>query len=166
MVLNVAGCNKESIVDGIGIRYTVFVQGCPHNCLGCHNPETHQFGVGTDLELEQICTDISGNPLLDGVTYSGGEPMCFTTELIQLSRMLRDRMGTDFNIWCYTGYIYEDLIKKADKLELLRLIDILVDGAYDISQRDLTLRFRGSLNQRVIDVQKSLHEHRVIELDI
>ena len=75
-------------------------------------------------------------------------------------------MGTDFNIWCYTGYIYEDLIKKADKLELLRLIDILVDGAYDISQRDLTLRFRGSLNQRVIDVQKSLHEHRVIELDI
>lgn len=166
MTLNVAGCNKESIVDGTGIRYTIFVQGCPHNCPGCHNPETHKFGIGTDLDFEQIYKDISCNVLLDGVTYSGGEPMCFAEKLIELSKYLKDKMGSEFTFWCYTGYVYEEIIKDPKRLELLGYLDVLVDGPYIQEKRDLTLSFRGSSNQRIIDVKKSLATGRVVEMEL
>lgn len=144
-----AGIVPESYVDGEGIRFVIFTQGCPHQCKGCQNPETHSFKAGTVVRLEalkQLLTTVAtAHPYIKGLTISGGEPFIQATECSELARHAKT-LGWD--VWCYTGYTYEEL-KEADNV-LLNEIDVLVDGPYVQSLRDLSLSFRGSSNQRVL----------------
>ena len=152
--LRVCGIEPESIVDGEGIRYVIFVQGCPHNCPGCHNPESHPFDSGETRTVDAIFKEICEDPLLSGVTFSGGEPFCQPEPLAELARMVRAR-GLD--ITTYTGYRYEDLLRMQVPgiAELLAETDVLIDGPFMLEERDLTLPFRGSRNQRIIRLGSS-----------
>ena len=165
--LRIAGTVNDSIVDGPGIRFTIFTQGCPHRCEGCHHPQTHDFNGGEDVTLESLLEKIKGNPLLDGVTYSGGEPFCQARQLYELGLEIK-KLGMD--IVTYTGYTFEYLTEHSDDEnfygKLLSVTDILVDGRFELAKRDILLRFRGSSNQRLIDVPKSLEAGKVIEADI
>ena len=153
--LRIAGTVKDSIVDGPGIRYVVFTQGCPHHCPGCHNPQTHDFHGGYDCEIEKILNAIGENPMLDGVTFSGGEPLCQPEGFLELARGIRSRFP-QLNIVIFTGYTWEELMQmqeyKPALKELLQLTDLLIEGRYEQAKRDLTLQFRGSTNQRIIDM--------------
>lgn len=154
--IRLAGVVRESIVDGPGLRFTVFCQGCPHGCEGCHNPDTHDFSGGYDCDIDKILAAVDENPLLDGVTFSGGEPMCQPEAFSLLAAELKKRK---LNIVTYTGYTYEELLKISETRpavkELLDLTDLLVDGRFVMAERDLTLLFRGSGNQRVIDMNST-----------
>ena len=151
--IRIAGIMRESIVDGPGIRFAVFCQGCPHDCPGCHNPETHDFAGGTEVSVERLLKEFDKNPLLAGVTFSGGEPMCQAEGFAALGRGIKERGKT---ITIYSGYTLEQLLRMALKdaavEELLRMCDLLIDGPFVQSKRDLTLQFRGSANQRLIDM--------------
>ena len=151
--IRMAGIMKESIVDGPGIRFAVFCQGCPHDCPGCHNPETHDFEGGTEVSVERLLEEFDKNPLLAGATFSGGEPMCQPEGFAALGRGIKERGKT---ITIYSGYTLEQLLRMALKdkniEELLRMCDLLIDGPFVQSKRDLTLQFRGSANQRLIDM--------------
>lgn len=151
--LRISGIVEESIVDGPGIRLTVFTQGCSHNCAGCHNPGTHDYHGGVEIQIDEILNMVKENPLLDGITLSGGEPFDQAASCTVLSRKVKE-MG--LNVVIYTGYQYEDLLKSKSHRDLLLQGDILIDGKFDIRKMDLTLPFRGSTNQRIIDVNKSL----------
>lgn len=148
--LRLSGVAKQSIVDGKGIRYTIFTQGCPHYCKGCHNEQTHDFSGGYDQTIEGIIQDIKSNPLICGVTLSGGEPFCQAEQLIELVQEVK-KLGK--NVWAYSGYTYEELSNNIQPYssDLLNLVDVLVDGKFELDKRDLTLLFRGSSNQRIID---------------
>ena len=154
--IRIAGVVRESIVDGPGLRFAVFCQGCPHGCKGCHNVATHDFCGGYDCELDKIIDAIDKNPLLDGVTFSGGEPMCQPEAFYRLALEIKKR---NLNIMTYTGFTYEELMEMGESdhwiTDLLSLTDILVDGRFIEEERDLTLLFRGSGNQRVIDMEKT-----------
>ncbi len=151
--LNIAGIAEESIVDGPGVRFTIFVQGCPHHCPGCHNPETHEFGVGRVISVDELYQMIRANPLLKGVTFSGGEPFCQARALAKLGSLLR-RDGYD--IFLYSGYTLEKLLEMAsddpDVKALLTVGNYLVDGPFLLEERDLALKFRGSKNQTIYDI--------------
>lgn len=164
MNIRIAGLVNDSIVDGPGFRFTVFTQGCPHHCAGCHNPQTHDFAGGSDVQTDEILAKIKKNPLLDGVTLSGGEPFCQSEACAEIARAVR-KMG--LNVWSYSGYTFEELIdgKEAWK-DFLREIDVLVDGRFELEKRTLECRFRGSSNQRLVDVQASLEHGKVIEIDV
>ena len=153
--IRIAGIVRESIVDGPGLRFVVFAQGCPHHCKGCHNQSTHDFHGGYDCEISKIVNEIDKNPLLSGVTFSGGEPFCQAREFYELGNELKSR-GLD--IIAYSGYTYEDLMEKSKNdesvRELLSIIDHLVDGPFIQEERDLTLEFRGSRNQRFINMDE------------
>lgn len=169
MQLRVAGFSEESIVDGPGIRFTVFVQGCPHNCKGCHNPQTHDFSGGRIEDTDDIFQKIIKDKILDGVTFSGGEPFCQCKALSELAEKIRNFNEFKLNIISYTGYTFEYLIKNANEengyLDLLKKLDYLVDGPFVLEQKSLDLNFRGSRNQRFIDVQKSLESGKVIQYE-
>jgi anaerobic ribonucleoside-triphosphate reductase activating protein len=147
--LRIAGVARESIVDGPGIRFVIFAQGCPHLCKGCHNESTHDFAGGYDCDLDRILTEIDKNPLLSGVTFSGGEPFCQAQGFYELGKEIKNR-GLD--LLAYSGYTFEELteLAKQDQYieKLLAVIDSLVDGPFILDERDLTLEFRGSKNQR------------------
>lgn len=151
--IRVAGIEEESIVDGPGIRLVVFTQGCNHNCIGCHNPETHSFNGGRLVDIDSIVNMVKENPLLDGITLSGGEPFEQSLECSILAKKVRE-MG--LNVLTYTGYTFEDILPNKKFRELLLQTDILIDGKFDISQKSMLLQFRGSENQRIIDVKKYL----------
>lgn len=156
--IRISGINRESIVDGEGIRYVIFTQGCPHHCPGCHNPQTHSFDGGKIISVNTILDDISKRKAwLDGITLSGGEPFCQTDPCSMIAEKAHE-MG--LTVWCYTGYLFEDLYGQENKL--LKHIDILVDGPFVMEERSLELVFKGSKNQRVIDVPASLKEGAVI----
>lgn len=159
-LLRVAGFAANSIVDGPGLRYAVFAQGCPHNCPGCHNPHTHAVSGGYDIDLREIAARINRDPLLDGVTLSGGEPFFQAEKLAELCSLLPPNL----NVWCFSGYLLEELTQMPEALPLLRKIDVLVDGRFILEQRSLDLGFRGSANQRVIDVKQSLLEGKCVLL--
>lgn len=165
--LRMAGIVNDSIVDGPGIRLTLFVQGCPHNCEGCHNPQTHDFEGGNDVKLSEIMDKIKANPLLDGVTFSGGEPFCQALKLAELGKEIH---GLGLNIMTYTGYTFEYLMShNTDDNGYRQLIDVcdyIVDGPFVLSLRDLMLKFKGSSNQRIIDVKKTLEQGDVVIADI
>ncbi len=163
--LRIAGVVEESAVDGPGLRFTVFTQGCPHACPGCHNPHTHPFDAGTLVSGDELYRQIRENPLLSGVTFSGGEPFCQPLPLARLARRLHK--NTSLTIVTYTGYIFEELFESPDEniRALLAETDVLIDGKFLLALRDLTLRFRGSTNQRVIDVPKSLAAGAPVQLD-
>lgn len=165
--LRVAETVLESIVDGPGMRYTVFVQGCPHNCPGCHNPQTHDFKAGRMIPIEAVFAECTEDPLITGVTFSGGEPFCQPEPLYHLGKMFKER---GYNLWCYSGWTWRELWKRAESEEyvgkLLSILDVLVDGRFILDRRTLSLPFRGSENQRLIDVPTSLAEDMVIEFII
>ena len=156
--IRISGIERESIVDGEGIRYVIFTQGCPHHCYGCHNPRTHSFDGGKVVSVDTLLNDISKRKgWLDGITLSGGEPFCQTDQCSAIAEKAHE-MG--LTVWCYTGYLFEDLYRQDN--ELLEHIDILVDGPFVLEERSLELTFKGSRNQRVIDVPASLKEGVVV----
>ena len=150
MKIRIAGIQKESCVDGEGLRYAVFMQGCKRKCKGCHNPSTHDLNGGKLVDTSDIIAEIKKNPLLQGVTLSGGEPLLQIAPATEIAKEVK-AMG--LNVWLYTGYRLEDIPTDAD--ELLKSVDVVVDGEYIETQRDLTLAFRGSKNQRVICLNKA-----------
>lgn len=159
--MRIANTISDSIVDGPGLRFTVFTQGCPHRCPGCHNPETHPAEGGREVTVEALAGQMRSNPLLDGLTLSGGDPFLQGEACASLARMAH--MG-GLNVWTYTGYTYEALLAGGDPahLALLEETDVLVDGPFVMSLRSHTAKFRGSENQRLIDVKKSRAAGRVI----
>ena len=161
MNIRIAGTVNDSIVDGPGYRYTIFTQGCPHHCPGCHNPETHPFDGGKTVDTQTIIDQFLENPLLDGITLSGGDPFCQPEECLVLAQAAH---AGRLNVWAYTGYTWEALLKENDpaRMALLKEIDVLVDGPFILAQRSLELKFCGSRNQRLIDVQKSLTTGEVV----
>ncbi len=159
LMLRIAGTVGESIVDGPGLRYVLFLQGCPHRCPGCHNPETHDFSGGREVSLAWVLADVEKNPITRGVTFSGGEPFCQCAALAVLARELRKR---GYNLTAFSGYTYEQILADAEKRALLQELDILVDGPFLAAERSLVLRFRGSRNQRIIDVPASLAQGRAV----
>lgn len=151
MKLRIAGIVDDSIVDGEGVRLTVFTQGCPHHCHGCHNPQTWNLDGGHEIDTEEIVEKLKENPLLSGITFSGGEPFLQPAPLAEIARAAH-KLGLD--VWSYTGFTLEELEKRTDVQQLLNEVDVLVDGPYVEALRDLTLRFRGSSNQRIIDLNE------------
>lgn len=160
--LRIAGTVSDSITDGPGLRYAIFVQGCPHGCKGCHNPQTHDFGGGKEVDIRELLEEGLHNPLLCGVTFSGGEPMCQAMALAELASEFR-KNGVD-DIACYTGFLVEDLLagKVGGALGLMKELDVLVDGPFVQSERCYEAKFKGSSNQRVIDVQATLREGKPV----
>lgn len=165
-MLRLAGVIPESIVDGPGFRYVVFVQGCPHHCPGCHNPETHDPAGGYEGDTGTILKEFRQNPLLSGITLSGGDPFGQAASLAELARAVHALGKT---VMTYTGYTVEYLLEHLEEhpgwRELLEETDILVDGPYIEARRSLLLRFRGSDNQRFIDPAASLRENRAVIID-
>ena len=162
MKIRIAGTVNDSIVDGPGLRYVVFVQGCSHHCPGCHNPETWDFDGGKEIDTHDLVLEMIKNPLLSGLTLSGGEPFDQPKESARLA-LCAKLQGK--NVWCYTGYTWEELTKKPIRREwdnLLFFIDVLVDGPFIQEQKSLELDYRGSRNQRLIDVHKSLDKGEVV----
>ncbi len=152
MKIRIFGIVKESIVDGVGIRLAIFTQGCCHRCKGCHNPGSHSLDGGKLYETEDIIA-MMNNPLLDGITLSGGEPFLQAEACKALAEAAHERGLT---VWCYTGFTYEQIDREGlVDASLLDRVDVLVDGRFEIEKRSLDLLFRGSLNQRLIDVKKT-----------
>ena len=159
-MLNLSGIISDSIVDGPGIRTTIFCQGCPHHCPGCHNPETWDFGCGTDVPVEDLVEVVQSNPLCRGVTFSGGEPFAQAKGFAKLARLLKEK---GYEVASYSGYTFEALLSGSeDQKELLSSIDILIDGPFLMAEKSLEIAFRGSRNQRILDVKKSLAEGRAV----
>ena len=153
-MLNLSGLVSDSIVDGPGIRTTIFSQGCPHHCPGCHNPETWDFGCGTDMEVERLVDIVRSNPLCRGVTFSGGEPFAQSEGFAKLARLLKEK---GYEVASYTGYTFEELLAGSEgQKQLLQTLDILIDGPFLQAEKSLEIAFRGSRNQRILDVPKSL----------
>jgi len=161
MDIRISGITNDSIVDGAGIRLSVFTQGCPHECAGCHNPQTHNLTGGSVADTENILVMIEENPLLDGITLSGGEPFLQPVPCLALAKGAH---ALNLNVWAYTGYTWEELlcIDSPDILSLIKEIDVLVDGRFVQEERTLNLLFRGSKNQRLIDVKSSLWANQII----
>lgn len=161
--IKIAGVVKESIVDGPGIRYVIFTQGCPHKCPGCHNPQTHDINGGKDVAISKLVEDIKRNPLLKGVTISGGDPF---VQAKAVSKLISQLDKKRYNIMVYTGYEYEELISMANSengfMELLENTDILIDGKFDITKKSEFIAFRGSTNQRAIDVKETLANDKIV----
>lgn len=164
MTVRIAGIIRESIVDGPGVRFVVFTQGCPHHCPGCHNPESHDPNGGYDCEINKILEEIKKDPLLKGVTFSGGEPFDQPEPLAKLAEKIK-QLGLD--LFIYTGYLFEALQQREDEAtnRLIALADYIVDGPFVLSQRSLELKFRGSSNQRMIDVARTLEAGKVITIE-
>lgn len=159
--IKIAGIVNDSIVDGAGLRYSIFVQGCPRRCPGCHNPKTHDFEAGETKFVAELQKQIEANPLLSGITLSGGEPFCQCKPLIALCEAIKN---TELDIAAYTGYTFEELLSEGDpdQMKLLSLCDVLVDGPFVLEKRDLTLHFRGSENQRILNVKQSLKSGKAV----
>lgn len=161
MRISLSGVTGDSIVDGLGLRLTIFTQGCLHHCPGCHNPQTHDPEGGSWADTEDILAAAAENPLLDGITLSGGDPFLQPVPCLALAEGAH-KIG--LNVWTYTGYTWEALWEEnaPEKIALLKETDVLVDGPFLLAERSLELRFCGSRNQRLIDVKKSLAEDKVV----
>jgi len=149
--MKIASTTSGSIVDGPGLRFTVFVQGCIHHCPGCHNPETHAFDGGYEISVDELAEQMFSDPLTVGLTLSGGDPMEQAADCARLAALARER---GLSVWTYTGYTYEALVTQGDpdRLALLDQTDVLVDGPFIQSQKSYELLYRGSRNQRLIDL--------------
>ena len=164
-LLRLSGIVEESIVDGPGLRLVIFTQGCPHHCKGCHNPQTHSFDGGFQFSAEAVLDRLHNNPLLAGVTFSGGEPFEQPQALCAVAEGVHG-MGKD--VVTFTGYTYENLLRRSDPWtdRLLEYTDLLIDGPYVEAQRNLELRFRGSANQRELDRAARLKLRSAMNLGI
>lgn len=163
--IQIAGVVRESIVDGPGVRFVVFAQGCVHHCEGCHNPATHDFNGGYLCDMDRILSAVDSDPLLSGVTFSGGEPFCQAEGFYRLAQKIKERQ---LNLISFTGYTYEELILLGEKdpyvLKLLDLLDYLIDGKFILKERDLSLHFRGSRNQRYIDLNETRKTGEIVQI--
>ncbi|GAB6087062.1 anaerobic ribonucleoside-triphosphate reductase activating protein [Alkaliphilus crotonatoxidans] len=167
MNMRIAGIAGESIVDGPGIRLVVFAQGCRHRCGGCHNPQTHSFTGGYEVTIEEVIEKVRQNPLLDGLTLSGGDPFEQALAFGGLAGAVKD-LG--LNVVTYTGYTMEVLLSQRHRRrgwnELLNNTDLLVDGKFEADQIRADLRFIGSANQRIINVKESLVKGRIVPANL
>ena len=160
-MLDLSGIVSDSIVDGPGIRTTVFAQGCPHHCPGCHNPETWPFDCGTQVPVEAVVEIVRSNPLCRGVTFSGGEPFSQPEAFTKLAQRLKER---GYEIASYSGYTFEELLRGSEtQKQLLSSLDILIDGRFLLAEKSLEIPFRGSRNQRILDIPKSLETGKAVE---
>lgn len=172
MGVNVADVESESIVDGPGFRFAVYVQGCPHGCPGCHNPQTHAFEAKHDMDADKLLQLLQASPLNSGVTLTGGEPFCQAAALLPFAQAVR---AEGKGVWAYSGYTFEQLcgrqavegaaaahLDPAAARELLNLCDVLVDGPFKENEQSYDLHWKGSRNQRVIDVPASLEAETVV----
>lgn len=164
--MKIAGFYDESISNGLGWRAVLFVSGCPHHCPGCHNKEAQDFNYGEEFNEEEILKRIKENSILNGITISGGEPLC-KENIPGVLKFIKDvkKIRPEFNVWCYSGYTLDQLIDRNDEEtnECLNQIDVLVDGRFVEAKKDPTLKFRGSSNQRILDLKPSLQTHKFIE---
>ena len=156
---------SDSIVDGEGIRTVIWTQGCIHNCLGCHNPDTHSFKDGFLMNIEDLKEEIKGLAIQDGITLSGGDPFCQIDACLEVAKFCKE---IGLNVWCYTGYTFEQLMAMSkfnlNIIEFLKNIDVLVDGKFILTEKSLNLKFKGSRNQRILDVQKSLKNNKAVAI--
>ena len=161
--MRIYGVVTDSIVDGPGYRTAVFAQGCPHHCPGCHNPESHDPDGGTDWTLDAVEAKFTGNPLLDGITLTGGEPFQQPAACAELARRAHEK---GLNVWTFSGYLYEKLLELAAEDEavsdLLARTDVLVEGPFLLAERSLELLYKGSRNQRIIDLNKTRAEGGIV----
>lgn len=160
LTLRVYGLVNDSIVDGPGLRLAVFTQGCPHRCPGCHNPASHAPDGGQAMPLADILAKVAANPLLSGITLSGGEPLEQAAACLALVKALPPGL----TVWLYSGWTWEEILRSGDasRIALVRACDVLVDGRFQEAKRSLDLRFRGSANQRLIDIKKTLAQGGVV----
>ena len=163
-----AQTRQYDVANGEGVRTTLFVTGCTHNCFNCFNKEYQDFNYGKPFTQKTIDTILEyvGSPHIQGLSLLGGEPMQNTEGLIELCKQFRAKFGYSKDIWCWTGYTFDGVIKHPNMHELLTYIDVLVDGLYIERLKDLTLKFRGSSNQRIIDVKESLIKGEVVHYNI
>ena len=159
-MISVLSIIEDTMVDGPGVRTSIYCAGCMHQCEGCHNPQSWDFDGGHPMSTEEIMRIIEADPYTQGVTFSGGDPMYQPEGFAELAQAIKER--TTKTIWCYTGFTYEALITNPRQFNLLQYVDVLVDGPFVKSKRDESLCFRGSRNQRLIDVQASLKSQHVI----
>ena len=155
----------DSIVDGEGLRSVIWFQGCSHNCPGCHNPETHDFNAGIEKSIEELKEEIRGLEFQKGVTFSGGDPMMQVDALAELASCVHE---CGMNVWVYTGFTFDEVLELAKKnenyMKALENIDVLVDGKFVMDLRSFDVQFRGSSNQRIIDVKKSLEKGKAVTI--
>ena len=160
MIFRAFGSEQNSIVDGPGIRMAIFMQGCLHKCKGCHNPTSWPIYGGIRMDTEEFKKEMAKDPLLTGITLSGGEPFLQPLAALDLARAAHQR---NLSVWCYTGYTYEQILEWEDaRKDLLREIDVLVDGPFEEDKKSLEILWRGSTNQRLIDVKESLKKGEVV----
>ena len=167
--MKIAGFYDESISNGLGWRAVLFVSGCPHHCPGCQNKEAQSFSYGEEFDSKKIIEKIKENSILRGITISGGEPLCMEN-IKEVSNFIKEvkKVRPNFNVWCYSGYTFDELLARNDEAtnECLKEIDVLVDGEFIESKKDPNLKFKGSSNQRILDVKSSLKTHKLIEFPV
>lgn len=167
--MNLAGFYDESISNGLGWRAVVFVSGCPHHCPNCQNKDAQDFTFGKPFNSEELLDKIKNNSILKGVTISGGEPLC-TENQAEVLKFIKDvkQANDKLNVWCYSGYTYEQLKNRNNSVteECLKNIDVLVDGQFIDSKKNPSLKFKGSENQRIIDIKSTLCKNNIVELKL
>lgn len=165
--IRLSGIAYESLVNGPGIRRVFFSQGCNHNCKGCFNPDTHDFNGGEEKNIDELIEDVLCNPMIKGITFSGGDPFERADEFSYMAKIFKEN---NKSIWCYTGYTFEyindNLENNKGWKDLINNIDVLVDGKFEENKKEDGLRFRGSSNQRIIDVKESLKSNKVVIFNI
>ena len=155
--MRIAGITKDSVVNGIGIRDVIFVQGCGHRCKGCHNPQTWDYESGIQMDVDELVNFLKDSP--NEITMSGGEPLNQFNEVYEFMKKVNKSSGKRF--WLYTGFNYED-IPMYMKERLVKYVDVLVDGRFEIDKRDLRLPYKGSANQRLIDLPKTFDANDIV----
>lgn len=167
--MKIAGFYDESISNGLGWRAVLFVSGCPHHCPGCHNEVAQNYDYGEEFDETKILDRIKKNSILNGITISGGEPLC-KENIAEVNKFIEDvkKEKPEFNVWCYTGYTLEQLKDRNDKItnDTLSNIDVLVDGRFVEERKNPEIKFRGSDNQRLLDLKSCLKENKIVELKI
>lgn len=164
--VRLSGIAFESLVNGPGLRRVLFAQGCIHNCKGCFNPDTHAMQGGQIMDMDKIIDNIKNNPLIQGVTFSGGDCLEQADKFAYMAKIFKELR---LNIWCYTGYTYEYILENKDKRvgwnDLLNSIDVLIDGKFEEDKCNLSLRYKGSSNQRIIDIKESLKSGKIVTIE-
>ncbi len=156
--LKILSIAEGTSVDGPGLRTSIYFAGCRHHCEGCHNPQSWDIKNGKPATIDELMAVIRYNEF--PVTFSGGDPFFQVAKVTELAHQIKQQTG--YNIWCYTGYLWEDLLKHPEFMPLIQQVDVIVDGPFILAKRDISLLFRGSSNQRIIDVQQSLATGTVV----